>query len=684
MSDFAVPARALLVEDDPGDARLVQEWLSEADSPFDVVHASRVSDALRALQEDRFSVVVVDLGLPDADGLEALDALRILAGDTPLVVHSGSAQDPEMARSARRHGACDVLVKGETDPEALAAALHTVVGSATFVEAVRDAMRRAREHTTDVAVCQVAVPGWSALVNGRKEGDAETLQHAVHERLSGRLGPEDGLFALGGGKWGVLAEGVADRAAARAVADELARGLERPVSLGGKPVHLRALTGWAFAPAEASTADQALARSTPDAGDVDLRPRRMDAGDVVSAVRESVPADPLAERRGFARRLRRAIATDELVLHYQPLVRVGDDRIPVVEALVRWHDPDRGLLPPSEFIPLAEETGVIEEIGAWALAEACRQLRRWDDRGLPRVRVAVNLSARELCSAALPARVADALAESRLTPDRLELELTESMFADPEATAHMLRRLRAMGVRVAIDDFGTGYSSLGYLTRFAVDVIKVDGSFVRRAAGDGDAAEVVRAIVGIAHQLGLEVVAEGVETLEQLDFVRGEGVDLVQGWLFSEAKAGEECGEWLEWARNRADDRDAEELEERATRAALPLGERVARGASVLAGGILGACLAVPYLTVPASECPPNGEGRGMCVLQKGWSPALTLLFFGMLAGLALFMAVRATPDVVRRLRDPEWRLARKAESPKVTDDADPLLLAAAWGASRS
>jgi EAL domain-containing protein (putative c-di-GMP-specific phosphodiesterase class I) len=518
------------------------------------------------------------------------------------------------------------------------------------------------------------VQRWGEASAGLSDPTVQWLSHDVAERLAGRLRAEDGLFVLGAGRFGVVAEARHGADSARTLADALETALDRPVMTRAhppRPVGLDARVGWVVAPDEAATADVALAL----AQDGTFGPRT-EPLPLAPAVEPAVVEDPEA-----ATRLRDAIAGDQLVLHYQPIVRLGNDHIPVVEALVRWKDPERGLLPPSDFIPLAEETGLIAEIGAWALRTAAKQLRAWDELGLPPVRCAVNLSARELCSETLPARVADALAESGLGADRLEVELTESMFAEPDATAQMLRRLRALGVRVAIDDFGTGYSSLAYLTRFAVDVIKVDGAFVRRAAAEPDAAEVVRAIVALGHQLGLEVVAEGVETIEQLRFVQHQGMDLVQGWVFCEALPADELARWLAWAEQRVVERDGPRPVDGAD-AALPAGrrraaplsarDRVVRGATLLTGGAAGAVLGLPFTDGDAAHVP------------QGWAPAITVWLACVVAAFVLVDALRRSPRFAKPWRDPELRFARKHVRATRCPDGDPLLLAAAWGVARA
>jgi len=231
--------------------------------------------------------------------------------------------------------------------------------------------------------------------------------------------------------------------------------------------------------------------------------------------------------------LQKALTNQELELHYQPEIDARTGRVIAVEALLRWHHPMRGLVSPAEFIPLAEQTGLIVPMGDWVLRAACAQAAAWRRGKLAPVRVAVNLSARQFEDADFVARVEDALEESGLEPTALELEITESMVArDATQAAKWLSDLRSLGIRVMVDDFGTGYSSLAHLKRFPIDGLKIDRSFVQNLPTDRHDASITRAVIAMAHELGLEVVAEGVEVQEQLAFLREHGCDLAQGYLF--------------------------------------------------------------------------------------------------------------------------------------------------------
>ena len=241
----------------------------------------------------------------------------------------------------------------------------------------------------------------------------------------------------------------------------------------------------------------------------------------------------IGERLELESALRQALARGQLELDYQPRYDINGS-MTGCEALIRWQWPGRGVIPPARFIPVAEEIGLISEIGRWVLRSACAQNKAWQDAGLPPIVVSVNVSPRQFRRGDIVAAVADALAQTGLEPRWLELEITESMMMhDREHAAQVLRAIKALGVQIAVDDFGTGYSSLSYLTRFPVDRLKIDRSFVQDISAGGDDATIVRAIVALGHNLGLKVVAEGVETASQLSFLREQCCDELQGYLLS-------------------------------------------------------------------------------------------------------------------------------------------------------
>jgi EAL domain-containing protein (putative c-di-GMP-specific phosphodiesterase class I) len=255
------------------------------------------------------------------------------------------------------------------------------------------------------------------------------------------------------------------------------------------------------------------------------------------------------ERLWLESELRRALTLGQLALEFQPQLDLLSDQVIGVEALLRWHHPERGRIPPDKFIPLAEESGLIGPIGAWVLNSACAQAKAWLEQGFGPIRVAVNISGEQLRHNHFVDQVAQALADSGLPSELLELEITESTaMAEPEIMVLRLTELKRMGVDLAIDDFGTGYSSLAYLQRFPLDRLKIDRSFVRHVVSSANDAGIVTAIIAMAHQLSFEVVAEGVETDDQLAFLRAHKCDQVQGYLASPPLTAER---FVAWLRNR-------------------------------------------------------------------------------------------------------------------------------------
>jgi EAL domain-containing protein (putative c-di-GMP-specific phosphodiesterase class I) len=239
--------------------------------------------------------------------------------------------------------------------------------------------------------------------------------------------------------------------------------------------------------------------------------------------------------------LRKALDNNELIVFYQPLIDLSTNKLVGMEALLRWHHPEKGMISPGDFIPLAEETGLIEPIGDWVLRAACKQNKKWQDAGYPAVKVSVNMSARQFSKKNLVENISNILAETGLKPEHLGIEITESVIMqDVKSTISKLQKLHNMGVSLAIDDFGTGYSSLSYLKLFPINDLKIDRSFVFNITTDSTDAAIALSVIVLAHSKNLNVVAEGVETMEQLEVLRKQGCDIVQGFLFSRPISAEE------------------------------------------------------------------------------------------------------------------------------------------------
>ncbi|XYD07178.1 EAL domain-containing protein [Methylobacterium sp. NMS12] len=363
------------------------------------------------------------------------------------------------------------------------------------------------------------------LVNdtlGHGLGDA--LLRKTAKRLTAALGARDVVARLGGDEFAVLQVAPAGPEAVQALAARIIELVGRPFLIEGQLVNVGASVGAALAPADGLTPGDLLRNA-----DLALYKAKADGKGAFRRFDRALEARVQA-RRSLEADLRRALVRQEFELHYQPLVDARSGRITAAEALVRWRHPERGLVSPADFIPLAEETGLIGPLGQWVLRTACTQAARWPGR----IRVAVNLSPVQFRDLRLAETVKAALAASGLAADRLELEITEGvLLADEERTLATLTRLRAAGVGISMDDFGTGYSSLSYLRRFPFDKIKVDQSFVRQLPGDAESAAIVRAIITLGTCLGMTITVEGVETAEQFAFTAASGCDQVQGYHVS-------------------------------------------------------------------------------------------------------------------------------------------------------
>ena len=366
-------------------------------------------------------------------------------------------------------------------------------------------------------------------------GAGDELLRAAAARFSNVLREQDTVARLGGDEFLFVVSELDDAESAALVAGKILAELEAPFSISGHDLHLTASIGVAMFPQDGSEA-AALIRDA----DTALHRAKKQGGNRYQLY------DPTMNAIAFRRlvlenSLRRAFEREELRLHYQPLVSLQDGTFVGVEALIRWQHPELGLVSPAEFIPLAEETGLIVQLTHWVLKTACAQMKAWHDAGLELSSMSVNVSAQRFGTANLPEAVREALTSAGLDGKHLCIELTESvMMENPEQTIATMQELKQLRVKISIDDFGTGYSSLSYLKRLPIDTLKIDQSFVRHMPADSDDAAIALLIISMAHNLNLSVVAEGVETTEQMESLRSQKCDVMQGYLVSRPVPGVE------------------------------------------------------------------------------------------------------------------------------------------------
>jgi diguanylate cyclase len=367
----------------------------------------------------------------------------------------------------------------------------------------------------------------------------DILLRVVAKRLLECLRSGDVLCRIGGDEFAVILQ-TTGRSDGEGVAARILSALTAPFDVDVHEIYVTASIG--------------ISRYPEDAQDLETLTRNADTamyqakGKGKNAFEQFRPELDLRvqKRLSLETSLRKAVERGELMLYYQPQVSLKDGRLVGLEALLRWNHPDVGLISPAEFIPVAEDSGLIVPIGRWVLRTACRQVATWRDAGLGPINVSVNLSVRQTRDPYLLRDVLDVLRETGVRPAQLELEITESVLMDNvNVNVDLLTRLRSEGIRLAIDDFGTGYSSMAYLKRFPIDQVKIDRTFVRDIPGNGDDEAITSAIIAMAHNLGLSVVAEGVETAAQLDFLRSAGCDIMQGYYFAEPRPADQVTAFL-------------------------------------------------------------------------------------------------------------------------------------------
>ena len=404
-------------------------------------------------------------------------------------------------------------------------------------EYLSHALAKAQRYNRQLAVLFIDLDRFKNVNDtlGHEAGDL--LLQIAAQRLSDCVRETDTMARQGGDEFVVLMDELFDLGPVAGVCQRILDAMARPFIVHGQEVLLTASIGISVFPEDGRTllknADIAMYRAKEKGkNNYQFYSTQFDTFSV--------------ERLSLESSLGRAIERNEFTLHYQPKVDIVSGYITGMEALLRWQHPELGWISPARFIPLAEENGLILQIGAWVLKTACAQNQAWQRQGLRRLRVAVNLSARQFGVESLHQDIDAVLRESGLKGEDLEIEITESMvMSNPEQAVIMLRQLKDMGIHVAIDDFGTGYSSLAYLKRFPVDSVKLDRSFVEDLPGDLESVAIAQAIIAMAHSLHMKVVAEGVENEAQLRFLRGEGCDEIQGHHFSEPRAAFEIPELM-------------------------------------------------------------------------------------------------------------------------------------------
>jgi len=408
-------------------------------------------------------------------------------------------------------------------------ALTGLANRVLLSDRLTQAMRQARRRNSRLALLFLNLDRFKDINDSYGHTIGDALLQAVAQRLSGLIRSADSLGRLGGDIFVILLVDVGDPQNVGGVARKILDAFSTPFIIGERRMYISASIGATVYPEDSDDDIELLFRNA----DTAMYRAKEASGNTFQFYSADMSIRAI-ERSSLDSALRQALVRQEFELYYQPKVSLHTGRIVGAEALLRWHHPEMGMVAPAVFIPLAEETGLIVPIGAWVLQTACAQNRQWQDQGMQPICISVNVSARQFRHADLVDTVARVLRETGLDPGHLELELTESLMMENAAQAvEKLKILKGMGVGLSIDDFGTGYSSLSYLKRFPIDTLKIDRAFIRDIVTDQDDAAITRAVIALAHNLNLTVIAEGVETEAQLLFLSEHGCDEMQGYYFS-------------------------------------------------------------------------------------------------------------------------------------------------------
>jgi diguanylate cyclase (GGDEF)-like protein len=546
----------LLVEDNLGDARLIREMLNEPNSlNTELTQLESMTAAEAHLAKHAVDIILLDLGLPDAQGLEAIRRSHAAAPDVPLVVLTG-LDDESVALQALQQGAQDYLIKGQIERRGLQRALRYAIERKAMESAalamarqmahsaehdfltglpnrmllndrVGQAIALAKRHAKKVAVLFLDLDGFKHINDSLGHPVGDKLLQSVAKCLVDCIRGSDSVSRQGGDEFVVLLLDLEDAEDAAVTARRMLEAVAQPHHVDHHDLHVTASIGVSVYPDDGLDAEALIKNA-----DTAMYQAKENGRRSFQFFKPAMNARAV-ERQFIEEGLRRALERREFALHYQPKVNLTTGAITGAEALIRWTHPTRGPVSPADFIPVAEDCGLILPIGAWVLREACEQARAWMDAGLPVTSMAVNVSAMEFRDKSFLDRLFATLAETGLDPRALELELTESVLMKHAAsTAIILQALRKRGIQIAVDDFGTGYSSLSYLQRFPVDAVKIDQSFVRQISTAGADTTIVKAVIGMARGLKLRVIAEGVETLEQVAFLRAYRCEEAQGYYF--------------------------------------------------------------------------------------------------------------------------------------------------------
>ncbi len=557
--------QALLVEDNADDVLMLKATLARNNvTSLDVTRVACLADAVAALQQRSFDVVLLDLNLPDASGRVCVEGIQRADPGVPIVVLSGQS-DEDYAVEILNRGVQDYLVKWEGDARIIMRAIRYAIerkrveielkhlasyDSLTgvpnrqyFQDQLQRAVNRARRSGSKLGLLFVDLDRFKTVNDTLGHGVGDSLLKAVVGRLQSSIRAGDLFARLGGDEFAMLIEDIRSPLELEALACKLLESFTKPFETDGRMITVTASIGIAVFPT-----DNGDAMGLLNSADIAMYQAKNNGRNGLQFFTSRMYEEILNYHR-IEMDLKCALEEQQFRLVYQPMVDLADGSLQSVEALIRWDHPERGLVGPDEFIAVAEESGHIIPIGLWVLREACRQIKAWERAGFEPPRVAINIAPVHFRQPDFLRQVKQILRDHGVSPSLIELELTErSLMEDTDSIHRCLRALKAEGIRLSIDDFGTGYSCLNYLKTFPIDVIKIDRSFVADidgAEGSDGAPAICAVILSIAKSLSLESVAEGVTSEQQRQYLIRHGCRYAQGYFFAKPAEPATITEWL-------------------------------------------------------------------------------------------------------------------------------------------
>ncbi len=560
----------LLVEDNPADMGLVKAALAKAaqDSSFHtrLEHVECVADALSSLNADTFDAVLLDLGLPDSHGYDAISSIAAGAPQVPIVALTGMQGEP-VALEALRRGAKEYVSKGEIQAPVLRRAISYAIerskvetelatlarhdaltgllNRAALFERLEDVIANASRNDTMCAVLHLDLDYFKDVNDTYGHAIGDALLQEFADRLRTCLRTTDVAARVGGDEFLVVAPNIRAPEGAAEVARKIFRAVESVTTVDGHEVHVRTSIGIALYPHDDCKAHELVANA-----DAALYKAKKEGRGVFRFYDAEMDRSARL-RRSLRQEMSSAIRDGHFFLNFQPIVDTVGGSLPGAEGLARWQHPERGQIQPTDFIPLAEDTGLVHELGAQLMTAACMQIGAWRKDGVGVAQLAINLSPAQFRAGQLRETIAAALDATGVPPAQLEFEITEDvLMRDLESISDQLHSLSNLGVSLAIDDFGTGYSSLSYVQRLPIQRLKIDRSFVKYLPNDQDTCVIVETIGSMAQKLGLQVTAEGVETAAQVKFLQSIGITQMQGYYFARPMAPVVFTEWCAARQN--------------------------------------------------------------------------------------------------------------------------------------